>query len=151
VSGDNLYPEVEEWLLPLATELPRPGPGDWLAEHPEPGQTFEEYLAANPVRRSDRLHTLYLCLLGEFNHKQEEVLYRTREYLGVFFDVPVRVRRHLALSSIPPRARRIHPDWGNDQILSTYVLRRVLAPDCPDDALAYLALTATYRAGESRT
>ena len=54
-------PETEEWLkaigpvngLPpalqraLATEdftpLPAPGPQDWLAVHPEPGQTFEEF------------------------------------------------------------------------------------------------------------
>ena len=38
------YPELKEKLRPLAEPLPRPRPGDWLAEHPEPGQTFAEYL-----------------------------------------------------------------------------------------------------------
>jgi hypothetical protein len=28
--------------------LPPPAPGDWLAEHPEAGQTFEQFLRARP-------------------------------------------------------------------------------------------------------
>src|SRR5262249_52780875 len=67
----------------------------------------------------------------------------TREYLGLFFDVPVLVRRHVPLADIPLRARRKYPDWGDEQLLSTYVLREVLEPDVPGDALAYLALTAS--------
>src|SRR5262249_17435695 len=87
--------------------------------------------------------TLYLCLLGSFSVPQRDILERTREYLGLFFDVPAVIRRHLALGNIPARAKRTHPDWGDDQALSTYVLREVLEPDRPDDALAYLALTAS--------
>ena len=49
------YLELEERLRPLADPLPRPRPGDWLAEHDEPGQTFEEYLDGHPVRKSDKL------------------------------------------------------------------------------------------------
>ena len=47
------YPELEQKLRPLADPLPPPRPGDWLAEHDEPGQTFAEYLDARPVRKSD--------------------------------------------------------------------------------------------------
>jgi hypothetical protein len=36
----------------------------------------------------------------------------------------------------------VHPDWGNAQILSTYVLDKVLKPGLPDDACVLLALTA---------
>ena len=36
--------DLERKLRPLAEPLPRPRPGDWLAEHDEPGQTFGEYL-----------------------------------------------------------------------------------------------------------
>jgi archaemetzincin len=140
--SESLYPEVEQRLVPLAEPLPEPRPGDWLAEHPEPGQTFEQYLAAGPVRRSAELSTLYLCLLGDFTGLEQQVLDLTQEYLGLFFDVPVRVRHRVPLSEIPARARRKHPDWGDEQVLSTYVLREVLEPDRPDDALAYLALTA---------
>jgi archaemetzincin len=137
------YPEVEERLRPLASPLEQPEVGDWLAEHPEPGQTFAEYRAADPVRRGGQFTTLYLCLLGDFSEPQDQVVQRCREYLCLFFDVPVQVRRHVPLSEVPARARRTHPDWGDDQVLSTYVLREVLVPDRPDDALAYLALTAS--------
>jgi archaemetzincin len=137
------YREVEERLRRLASPLEEPEVGDWLAEHPEPGQTFAEYLAANPVRRRAERATLYLCLLGDFGERQAQVVERCREYLGLFFDVPAVVRRRVPLSDIPARARRTHPDWGDEQVLSTYVLREVLEPDRPDGALAYLALTAS--------
>jgi archaemetzincin len=139
---ENTYPELET-LAPLAEPLEEPQVGDWLAEHPEPGQTFAQYLQADPVRRSADLHTLYVCLLGDFTQPQRRVLEVTCGYLGVFFDAPVVVRRHLALTAIPPEARRTHPEWGDEQVLSTYVLRQVLEPDLPGDALAYLAFTAT--------
>lgn len=36
------YLELEQKLRPLAEPLPPPRPGDGLAEHPEPGQTFAD-------------------------------------------------------------------------------------------------------------
>jgi hypothetical protein len=46
--ADNLFPDLESRLARLAEPLDEPEEGDWLAEHPESGQTFEQYLAANP-------------------------------------------------------------------------------------------------------
>jgi archaemetzincin len=137
------YPELEAKLRPLADPLPPPRPGDWLAEHHEPGQTFAEYLEARPVRQGDRLTTVYLCLVGDFTEPQRRILDLTRDYLGVFFDCPLSVRRGVALASIPPRARRTHPSWGDEQVLTGYVLYEVLEPERPADALAYLALTGS--------
>src|SRR5947199_264128 len=57
--------------------------------------------------------------------------------------VPLVLRRRVPLSDIPARARRTHPEWGDARVLSTYVLHELLQPDRPDDALAYLALTAS--------
>jgi archaemetzincin len=140
---EHLYPEIEARLQPLAEPLPEPEAGDWLAEHPEPGQTFEQYRSAHPVRRDAERTTIHLCLVGDFDEAQQRVIDVTREYLGLFFDVPVQVRRRVPLADVPARARRKHPDWGDDQILSTYVLRDLLEPDRPADALAYLSLTAS--------
>ncbi len=142
VPTEDTYPEVEDRLTPLAEPLPPPRPGDWLAEHRERGQTFRQYLAANPVRRSAELSTVYLCLVGEFDGPQQSVVDRTAEYLGLFFDAPVVTRRRVPAADIPSQARRTHPEWGDRQLLSTYLLHEVLEPDRPDDALAYLALTA---------
>lgn len=135
--------DVEQKLRPLAEPLPAPRPGDWLAEHPEPGQTFEEYTESRPVRRSGTLTTIYLCFVGDFSDAQRRVLDLTRQYLALFFDCPVKVNRHVPLDSIPARARRTHPSWGDEQVLTGYVLHELLGPERPADALAYLALTAS--------
>src|SRR5262245_27532057 len=63
---ERLYAELEAKLTPLSTKLGPPRPGEWLHQHKEAGQTFDEYLKAEPVRRSQRWNKVYLLLLGEF-------------------------------------------------------------------------------------
>jgi archaemetzincin len=140
---ERMYAEVETRLKPLAIPLAKAEPGDWLAEHKEKGQTFAAYLKANPVRKSGAKGTIYICLLGDFTPEQKKVLDTTQKYLEVFYQVPVKVHKKMALADIPAHAQRVHPTWGGDQILSTYVLDEVLKPDRPDDALAYLAFTSS--------
>jgi archaemetzincin len=137
------YLDLEIQLRPLADPLPALRPGDWLAEHDEPGQSSAEYLKARPVRKTDRLHTIYLCLVGDFSEARRRVLALTQDYLAVFFDCPVKVQRQIALASIPERARRTYPSWGDQQVLTAYILHEVLEPERHADALAYLALTAS--------
>ena len=140
---DRTYPELETRLAPLARKLGPPRPGEWLYGQKEPGQTFGEYVEAQPVRRSRRWKRIYLCLVGEFSDEQRRVLNRTCEYLEVFFDTPVVVHAQAKLADIPAEARRKHPAWGDAQILTTYVLDELLKPNRPEDALAYLAFTAS--------
>jgi archaemetzincin len=142
VPGENTYPEVEDRLRLLAEPLPPPRPGEWLAEHREKGQTFRQYLAAGPVRRSAELSTVYLCVVGNLDAPQQSVVDRTAEYVRLFFDAPVATRRRVPTADIPGHAKRKHPQWGDRQVLSTYLLHEVLEPGRPADALAYLALTA---------
>src|SRR5262245_25352235 len=110
VPTENTYPEVEDRLRPLADPLPDPRPGDWLAEHPEKGQTFRRYRAGDPVRRCPELSTIYLCLVGQFDGPEQSVVDRTAEYLGLFFDAPVVTRRRVPAAEVPDRAQRRHPD-----------------------------------------
>lgn len=137
---EETYPEIEDRLRPLAEPMDRPRPGDWLTEHDERGQTFRQYVSANPVRRTAELHTIRVCRIGHFDEPQNGILDRAIEYLGLFFDVPVRVHRQIPVSAIPQWAKRTHPQWGDRQLLTTHILYNVLEPDRPNDALAYLAL-----------
>lgn len=89
---ENLYPDLEVRLRPLAEPNAPTRPGDWLADHHEQGQTFRQYLAGNPVRRDSGLTTIYLCVIGECDAAQQSVIDLTREFLSVFFDSPVVVR-----------------------------------------------------------
>lgn len=140
---ESLYPEIATRLTPLATPLPKPGGNDWLANHKEKGQTFRQYMSARPVRRSSELTTIYICLIGEFKPKQRAVLTATEKYLGILYDSPVKVRKTISLDDLPPRAKRLHPVGGQQQILTTHILSDVLAAERPKDSLAYLAFTAT--------
>ena len=66
---DRLPPEMKK-LLPLHTKLGKPGPRDWLANHHEPGQTYAQYLASEPVRATPDRRTIYIQPLGEFTATQ---------------------------------------------------------------------------------
>jgi len=130
-------------LRPLHRKLERPRPGDWLAVHHEAGQTFEEYLNCSPFTPRGGQRIIYVQPLGEFTLGQRKVVTQTAEFMGLYFNLPVRVKEDLPLSLIPPQARRSHPTWGTPQILTTYVLEEVLVPRRPEDAAAYIAFTAS--------
>lgn len=143
--GDNLarYKEQMVKLAPLHTKLGKPEPGEWLDKHKESGQTFAEYLKSNPVTPSGKRSVIYIQPLGNFTDKQRKIVKLTADFMGRYFQRPVKVKDDLPLSIIPQDARRQHPSWGMDQILSTYVLDTVLEPRLPDDAAAYIAFTAS--------
>jgi len=132
-----------EKLRPLHKKLGRPGPHDWLAHHYEPGQTFEEYLALRPVAPARDRRAIYVQPLGDFTETQREIITLTADFMGRYFELPVEIKDDLPLSIIPSHARRTHPSWGDKQILSTYVLDRVLYPRLSKDAVACLAFTAS--------
>jgi archaemetzincin len=90
-----------------------------------------------------RRRTIYVQPLGQFTDTERRIVHLTAELLGVYFELPVKTQKALPLSVIPARARRTHPHWGHRQILSTYVLERVLRPRFPHDACVYLGLTTS--------
>ena len=132
-----------EKLQPLHAPLPIPAPGDWLAEHHEPGQTFDQYLQSDPIRPDDQRRVIYIQPLGEFNDTQRRIVDLTADYMARFFNAPVTTQPDLSLSIIPPDARRTHPSWGMKQILTGHVLQHVLRPRLPEDATVYLAFTTS--------
>lgn len=132
-----------ERLRPLHAPMGPPEAGDWLLQHKERGQTFEQYLRANPTTPTGKRNALYIQPIGLFSPRQRQVLKLCADFMSRYFCLPVKVANDLPLSEIPARARRTHPSWGDHQILSTYVLDRVLKPRLPPDAVSYLALTTS--------
>src|SRR5687768_16793011 len=131
-----------EKIEPLHTVKAKPRPGDWLSMNREAGQTFDAYLTSKPNRPNRRRTTLYVQPLGEFTEAQDGLVTDAVDYLGRFYGMPVKRRTPIGLNVIPGKARRVHPQWGGEQILSTYVLD-LLKRDRPGDAVAVIALTAT--------
>lgn len=141
--GTGELPAPFARLVPLHTKLGKPQSGDWLDRYHEPGQTYQEYVRGNPVRPDKKRKVIYVQPLGRFDDQQRKIIEQTAEFLGIYFQLQVKVRKDLSLDVIPAKARRKHPTWGMDQILSTYVLDKVLHPRLPEDACAYIAFTAS--------
>ena len=120
--------------------MPPPRPGEWLATHNEPGQTFEAYRRSNP-NRPGRSNTFYIQSLGEPSPQQRGLIVDTAEMLGHFYGLPTRMLEPIDLACVPARARRVHPTWGVEQLDSLYLLD-LLKPRVPANAVAVLGLTA---------
>ena len=130
-------------LRPLFRELGEPQPGDWLSIYEEPGQTFREYLASKPVTARGRRRVIYIQPLGTFTKPQHAIIDATADFLRGYFQLPVKVKESWPESVVPAKARRRHPSWGMEQILTGYVLDELLGPKLPGDAAALLGFTAT--------
>ncbi|MBI4244214.1 MAG: hypothetical protein HY606_09010 [Planctomycetes bacterium] len=139
---DNLQKLIEK-LQPLHNKLEKPRPGEWLHSHDEPGQTFKQYISGDPVTIDDKRKVIYIQPIGDFIESQDEIIKLTSEYMSLYFNLEVKIKDKLSLDLIPKKARRKHPQWGDDQILTTYVLNEVLKPKLPDDAMAFIAFTTS--------
>ena len=135
--------KIQQSLRPLHTKLRTPQPGEWLAENEESGQTFKQYLNGQPNRLEANRRALYIQPIGVFDRKQEEIIKLSAEFMGLYFSCPVKVLETMADSNIPKQARRVHPSWGVPQILTDYVLNKVLKPALPEDAFAMIAFTSS--------
>ncbi|MEL7496486.1 MAG: archaemetzincin [Planctomycetota bacterium] len=122
-------------------ELNKPQPGEWLAGHPEKGQTYSQYLKIRPNVLTRQRHTLYIQPIGELTPTELKIVEATNEYLGTYFNCPVKMLDAVSDSDIPATARREFPSEGDEQFLTSYILEKVLAPKLPDDAFATLAFT----------
>ncbi len=128
--------------MPLHETLPPPKSGEWLAEHKESGQTLAEYRKTKYVKAVPKRKTIYIQVLGEMTEKQKEIIGIVKEYMEIYFGLPVKMLPPLSTDRFPAHAQRTHPSWDNHQLLTTYILEKVLHPRLPKDACAMIAFTA---------
>lgn len=119
--------------------IPPPQPGDWLDVHPEPGQTFSEYIKVNPPKPSSGRCKIYLQPLGDFDPCKSPSLETLRDYGSIYFGLPMEILPALNLESIHVTSRK-NPYTGKKQILTTDVLQ-ILLNTMPPDAFSLLAIT----------
>jgi len=133
----NLEPGLEATFAAEAfTPIAAPLAGDWLAEHSERGQTFDQYVRGRPNRPSAARRTIYLEPIGEAGGPPMAVL---AEFARAHFQLPVEVLPALDLAKTGARVR----DRGS--------FRQVLAPELlehlktrlPADAYCLIGLTTT--------
>ena len=97
------------WYSPLLfTPKAAPRPGEWMAEHPEPEQSFQQYVAAQPIRPTRARHTIILAPLGPMEAAEQARLDALREFLALYYTLPVRIGPALGLDGV---TRRDDPRW----------------------------------------
>jgi archaemetzincin len=112
-----------------------PGPNDWLANHQEERQTFDDFVRSNPNRPTAQRRTIYLQPLGTFE------LGPLKEFTEAFFMMPVVLRPPLDLTTAPITSRA-NPSTGQRQLLTTDILT-FLRRQLPSDAFCMLGITMT--------
>lgn len=128
--------KIEPFFKPMG----KPLSNDWLETHNEPGQTFAEYLDADPVKPTrDRLK-IYVLPLGTFTAKQQKMVDVTAAYLQVFYDLPVEELPSRPLVAVYPNIRQ-NKLTKTRQIKTSHILDDTLKPLLPDDAAALIAFT----------
>lgn len=122
--------------------LPAPGPDDWLANHPEPGQSFDDYVASKPNRPDSTRSTIYLQPLGNFSAEQAPSLPLLADFAAAFFclDVELLPTWTDLSSNALPITRRRSPLSGHEQLLTTDILQG-LRDRLPRDAFCVLGIT----------
>jgi len=138
-------PDVSEdppaWYAPdLFEPMPAPKPGDWMAAHPEPRQSFAAYVRSDPIRPSRRRHTLVVSQVGPMDAEEAGRLATLREFLGLYYRLPVREGPAIGLDRARSR-RRSFLGRRVPQYLTADILRKALAPALPRNAVCLQGVT----------
>ncbi|MBK6748530.1 MAG: hypothetical protein IPG67_00530 [Acidobacteria bacterium] len=128
--------KIEPFFKPMG----KPGTSDWLASHNGPGQTFEEYLDADPTKPTKERQKIYVLPLGTFNAKQQKLVEVAAGYLEVFYDLGV-VQLPSRPLNAPIASIRVNKATKVRQIKTGYILNDILKPAIPTDAAALIAFT----------
>jgi len=116
----------------------QPGPGDWLANHHEDGQTFWQFVRLSASRPDGARRVLYLQPLGEFGGAAPS-LEQLLRFSAAFFMLETRLLPVQPPGSITSRR---NPWTGQPQLLTIDILRQ-LRLRLPQDAFALVGITMT--------
>jgi len=119
--------------------IPAPKPGDWLAEHREVGQTFDDFVRVSPTKPDTLRDKIFLQPLGQFPEGRSVPLETLKAYSTAFFAMDIEVLPPLAIDGSQLRTR-INPISRNRQVFTPDILM-FLRSRLALDAFCLLAIT----------
>jgi archaemetzincin len=119
--------------------IPEPGASDWLAEHLEFGQTFEQFVQQQPLRPNELRNRLYILPLGQLDGSDSPTLAELQECAEAYFLLDVRVLPPVELEGLQ-LTKRINPQTGRRQFL-TGDLMELMRAELPPDAYSLMGIT----------
>ena len=120
-----------------------PGFADWLAQHEETGQTFDQYVQAKPNRPGlGGRSTLYLLPLGEFAEEVSPDLEVLKRHMTLYYaPMSVKILPMIPEQKVPVSSRE--NSMTNRKQWHTGEMLRWLKSQLPRDAYGLLAVTMT--------
>lgn len=135
----DLPPSIRILLDPAAFEpINAPGPSDWLAVHPEPGQTYTQFLSSHPNFPDSGHKIIYLQPLEEFP-ADAPPLPRLKSFTEAFFSMSVQVLPVMA-GGLGKVTSRVNRQTGKPQLLTQDILQ-LLKQRLPRNAYCLLGIT----------
>ncbi|MBW1800234.1 MAG: hypothetical protein JRJ85_05835 [Deltaproteobacteria bacterium] len=119
--------------------MPVPKSGEWLAEHEEPGQSFDDFIKIAPAKPDRYRNKIYLQPFGQFIDGQSPSLEKLKAYASPYFMMDVKILPVLPIMGSKLTTRR-NPYTRNRQIL-THDILVLLKKKRPADAFCVLAIT----------
>ncbi len=116
-----------------------PNNGDWLAEHFEHGQSFDNFISIMPAKPDRHRNKIYLQPLGDFIDGQSPSLEKLKAYTASYFMMDTNILPVLPIMGSNLTIRR-NPYTRNRQLLTHDVLI-LLKKRRPIDAFCVLAIT----------
>ncbi len=136
------YVELIKAIEPFFKPMGKPGKYDWLATFQESGQTFAEYLAADPNIPDQVRRTLYIQPIGNFSTSEKKVIDAAADYLKAFYQLPLKMLPTKQFpSKIDKTNFRMRGYPSKRQIRTGFILDKILKPKLPKDAAALIAFT----------
>ncbi|WP_136667045.1 archaemetzincin [Flavobacterium sp. H122] len=140
VSGCKPKDDFEK-LASLDVPLGTPQSGEWLAEHKESGQTFEQYKKLKPFKVTKNSDVIYIQPIGDFNEKENKILDLTVEYLSFFYGVKTEKLKPVSDKIVPEEKRRLN-EMNAEQLDASYILDSIMPKVKPKNALVTMGLSA---------
>lgn len=121
--------------------MPMPGRRDWLANYPEGGQTFSEFVRSEPNLLDDQRRLIYLQPLGDFTTEFAPSLELLREFTETYFSLETKLLPTLTIPA-DQVTTRVREGTERPQWLAADVLK-ILEPQLPPDAYCLVGVTLT--------
>jgi archaemetzincin len=120
--------------------MAKPQPGDWMYEHREPPQTFDDWRRSKPNMPYDGKNTIYLLPLGEFPDTAPKLEAMTK-IVHAYFTLEVKLLPAVPIADVVAK-QRINGGTKKPQLLAPDILKW-LEKRLPADAYALMAVTMT--------
>jgi archaemetzincin len=124
----------------LFHKMGAPQPGDWMAAHPEPPQSFSDYVSSGPNRPRRVRKWIILQPLGTITPETRDRMKTLRAFLAAYYALPVQTGEWIPLANAKSREHNFYGHTSR-QYLTSDILQNRLLPRVRTGTFAMLGVT----------